>query len=142
MNDELENRKRTRGNSPNGELLSNNHERHRTDDNCHGGSSTDMQDQIQSNPKLSHDQYTVGWVCALPKEMAAATAMLDREHESLGFCRGNSNTYTLGNIGLHNIVIACLPSGQYSTVTDLRPTITLLACYRALLLFSLYKGAS
>lgn len=27
--------------------------------------------------KLSHDAYTVGWVCALPKEQTAATAMLD-----------------------------------------------------------------
>ncbi|KUI61552.1 hypothetical protein VP1G_11286 [Cytospora mali] len=115
MNDELEKRKRTRGNSPDGELLSNNHKRHRIVDNCHGGSSTDMRDQIQPKPKLSHDQYTVGWVCALPKELAAARAMLDREHESLCCCATDINTYTLGNIGLHNIAIACLPSGQYGT---------------------------
>ncbi|KAK7422447.1 hypothetical protein QQZ08_009499 [Neonectria magnoliae] len=31
----------------------------------------------------SHDDYTVGWVCALPKEQTAATAMLDHRHAGL-----------------------------------------------------------
>ncbi|TQN71668.1 putative ankyrin repeat protein, partial [Colletotrichum shisoi] len=55
----------------------------------------------------------VGWVCALPKEMTAARLMLDDLHESLAKIPGDENTYTFGNIRDHNIVIACLPSGQY-----------------------------
>ncbi|KAF5711715.1 nacht ankyrin domain-containing protein [Fusarium mundagurra] len=36
--------------------------------------------------------------------------MLDDVHDSLPTNQNDTNTYTLGNIGHHNIVIACLPS--------------------------------
>jgi nucleoside phosphorylase len=65
--------------------------------------------------KLSHDDYTIGWICALPCEMAAATAMLDERHEDLPKRRLDTNAYTLGCFGAHNVVIACLPSGNYGT---------------------------
>ncbi|KAI9368698.1 nucleoside phosphorylase domain-containing protein [Aspergillus egyptiacus] len=65
--------------------------------------------------KLEHSNYTVGWVCALPKEQTAATAMFDQIHPDLPKPRSDPNTYTLGCIGRHNIVIACLPKGQYGT---------------------------
>lgn len=58
----------------------------------------------------SHDDYTVGWVCALPLELGAATGMLDEEHEILPVGPTDSNTYTLGRIGHHNVVLACLPN--------------------------------
>ncbi|KAF3076556.1 Ankyrin repeat, PH and SEC7 domain containing protein secG [Trichoderma lentiforme] len=60
----------------------------------------------------THNEYTVGWVCALPKEQTAATAMLDQRHGDLPKPANDSNTYTLGSIGNHNIVIACLPKGH------------------------------
>ncbi|KXH51554.1 hypothetical protein CNYM01_09715 [Colletotrichum nymphaeae SA-01] len=69
----------------------------------------------QTLAKLSHEAYTVGWVCALPLEMAAARAMLDDEHQPLDMNPNDSNVYTFGSIGPHNVVIACLPSGQYGT---------------------------
>ncbi|KKP04618.1 hypothetical protein THAR02_03308 [Trichoderma harzianum] len=59
----------------------------------------------------SHADYTVGWVCALPQEQTAAIAMLDEVHESLSKPSTDTNAYTLGSIGQHNIVIACLPKG-------------------------------
>jgi nucleoside phosphorylase len=62
--------------------------------------------------ELTHNDYAVGWVCALPKEQTAATAMLDQRHADLLKPANDSNTYTLGSIGKHNIVIACLPKGQ------------------------------
>ncbi|TID04848.1 5'-methylthioadenosine/S-adenosylhomocysteine nucleosidase [Colletotrichum higginsianum] len=65
--------------------------------------------------KLSHEAYTVGWVCALPLEMAAAKAMLDDTHQPLAMNPNDSNVYTFGRVGPHNVVIACLPSGQYGT---------------------------
>ncbi|KAK1961802.1 purine and uridine phosphorylase [Colletotrichum sublineola] len=71
--------------------------------------------QLKSLIKLSHEDYTVGWVCALPLEMAAASAMLDETHEPLAMNPNDSNVYTFGRIGSHNVVIACLPSGQYGT---------------------------
>lgn len=64
---------------------------------------------------LKHADYTVGWVCALPKEMTAARAMLDEEHEDLSLPPSDRNTYSLGRIGGHNIAIACLPKGEIGT---------------------------
>ncbi|KAM6513749.1 hypothetical protein FALCPG4_014969 [Fusarium falciforme] len=63
----------------------------------------------------SNDQYTIAWICALPIEMTAARAMLDDIHEDLPRHTNDTNTYTLGGIQGHNIVIACLPIGQYGT---------------------------
>ncbi|KAK6827461.1 serine/threonine-protein kinase ripk4 [Apiospora arundinis] len=65
--------------------------------------------------QLQHHAYTVGWVCALPKEQTAATAMLDEIHLNLPKPPTDLNTYTLGSIGGHNIVIACLPKGRIGT---------------------------
>ncbi|KAL5089578.1 hypothetical protein Trisim1_005272 [Trichoderma cf. simile WF8] len=61
----------------------------------------------------SYEDYSVGWICALPKEQTAATAMLDERHPGLPKPMNDTNTYTLGSIGSHNVVIACLPKGQY-----------------------------
>ncbi|KAJ5273735.1 Pfs NACHT and ankyrin domain protein [Penicillium angulare] len=60
--------------------------------------------------RLRHDAYTIGWVCALPKEQTAARVMLDEEHEPLPTPRNDHNAYTLGSICGHNVVIACLPN--------------------------------
>jgi nucleoside phosphorylase len=64
---------------------------------------------------LSHHDYTVGWVCALPDELTAAQEMLDEEHQDLPPNHNDSNIYTLGSIGAHNVVLACLPAGQTGT---------------------------
>jgi nucleoside phosphorylase len=63
-------------------------------------------------PALSHQDYTVGWICALSTELIAAMAMLDEEHLPLEQHAQDNNIYTLGRIGEHNVVIACLPAGQ------------------------------
>lgn len=63
----------------------------------------------------THTDYTVGWVCALPKEFIAAVAMLDERHDDLPRQPNDHNAYTLGRIGLHNIVVACLPKGEIGT---------------------------
>jgi nucleoside phosphorylase len=62
--------------------------------------------------RLRHEEYTIGWVCALPVELAAAQEMLDEEHEDLEQDENDNNIYALGQIGKHNIVLACLPAGQ------------------------------
>ncbi|KAL2818213.1 hypothetical protein BDW59DRAFT_165545 [Aspergillus cavernicola] len=66
---------------------------------------------------LSYQDYTVGWICALSIEMAAAKAMLDEVHADLPARRSDDNTYILGRIGSHNIVITCLPSGRYGAIS-------------------------
>src|ERR1700722_9682607 len=61
------------------------------------------------------EDYTVGWITALPIELAVAAEMLDEEHQDLPQDLDDANLYTLGHIGEHNIVIACLPAGQPGT---------------------------
>ncbi|KAH0556700.1 hypothetical protein GP486_005513 [Trichoglossum hirsutum] len=61
---------------------------------------------------LAKGDYTVGWICALSTELTAALAMLDEIHPSLPRSSSDTNTYVLGRIGAHNIVIACLPQGR------------------------------
>lgn len=65
--------------------------------------------------RLRHEDYSVGWVCALPIELAAAKLMLDEEHQHLEQDRNDTNLYTLGRIAEHNVVIVCLPAGQTGT---------------------------
>ena len=60
--------------------------------------------------------YTVGWICALSTEMVAAQAFLDQEHQKFTENSQNDhNSYTLGRIGAHNVVLAPLPEGVYGT---------------------------
>lgn len=67
-----------------------------------------------SNP----DNYTIGWICAVGAELVAAQAFLDEKHDAPANIPVNdNNTYTLGSIGNHNIVIAALPHWQYGLVT-------------------------
>lgn len=73
-------------------------------------------DQSHST-KFTYNDYIVGWVCALPKEQTAATAMLDEIHLDLPKPSNDHNTYTLGSISKHNIVIACLLKGKVGTAS-------------------------
>jgi len=57
-------------------------------------------------------EYKVGWICALPFEAAAAEAMLDSRHPDLPFDPYDSTLYTLGCVGPHNVVVACLPRSR------------------------------
>ncbi|KAJ5715197.1 uncharacterized protein N7483_012378 [Penicillium malachiteum] len=81
---------------------------------------------------LSHDHYTVGWICALPLEMAAAKLMMDSIHPSLPSPSTDQNTYILGNIGEHNIVIACLPGGAYGNVSAATVAMQLLSTFHSI----------
>jgi nucleoside phosphorylase len=62
--------------------------------------------------QLTHQDYSIGWVCALKEELTAATVMLDMEHAELPKPSSDPNEYTLGSIADHNIAIACLPDGD------------------------------
>ncbi|KAF4444217.1 ankyrin repeat domain-containing 50 [Fusarium acutatum] len=69
-----------------------------------------------SRRKIVLKEFTVGWVCALPIELAAAQEILDERYQDLSYQDANdTNLYTLGRIGIHNVVIACLPAGQLGT---------------------------
>ncbi|KAJ9235265.1 hypothetical protein DTO169E5_6231 [Paecilomyces variotii] len=67
----------------------------------------------QQSP-YANDEYTVGWICALPPEFAAAKGMLDEEHGEPQTLQASAddNPYFLGSIGKFKVVIACLPLHQ------------------------------
>ncbi|KAI1049171.1 hypothetical protein LB506_004654 [Fusarium annulatum] len=69
----------------------------------------------QDEQETIHDRYTVAWICALHIEMAAARAMLDEEHADCPRKANDMNSYVLGSIKNHNVVIACLPTDHYGT---------------------------
>ena len=78
----------------------------------------------------SPDSYTIAWIAALPMERAAAEAMLDEEHAApTAFTRHqtDTNVYTWGRVGEHNIVIASLASGVYGTTSAATTASSLLA---------------
>jgi nucleoside phosphorylase len=75
-----------------------------------------VQTQMTDRPKreLVHEDYTVGWICAIATEYVAAQAFLDKEHDRPEYVFPNDNNdYTLGRVGKHNVVIAVLPEGEY-----------------------------
>ncbi|PVH81398.1 hypothetical protein DL98DRAFT_559917 [Cadophora sp. DSE1049] len=89
----------------------------------------------------SRDDYTVGWVCALPIELAAAKATLDRVHDSLPL-KWNSdenNDYILGSLQGHNVVVACPRSRMCGKMSLANVTTQLHASYRSVR-FSLMVG--
>ncbi|KFA68334.1 hypothetical protein S40285_09510 [Stachybotrys chlorohalonatus IBT 40285] len=62
--------------------------------------------------------YTVGWISAIPIESVAARQFLDELHEAPEHvAQHDNNVYILGKIGRHNVVMATLPKGEYGTVS-------------------------
>ncbi|KAG8629870.1 hypothetical protein KVT40_001489 [Elsinoe batatas] len=61
---------------------------------------------------MNHSDYRVAWICPLAKERSAAVSLLDDIHPTLSPRDGDSNIYTYGRMGKHNVVIAHLPSGS------------------------------
>jgi nucleoside phosphorylase len=57
---------------------------------------------------LTHESYTIAFICPMGVELAAVTAMLDKCHPDLPSTR-DQNSYTLGQIGAHNVVVAVMP---------------------------------
>jgi nucleoside phosphorylase len=67
---------------------------------------------MSASQTIRIEDYTIGWVCALFTELAAAQDMLDERHSDAYGNGLDTNTYTLGSIGALKVVIACLPDGQ------------------------------
>ncbi|EGU85726.1 hypothetical protein FOXB_03759 [Fusarium oxysporum f. sp. conglutinans Fo5176] len=74
------------------------------------GDSSELCMTDQKRPKVDLGKYSVGWICALDIELTAAESMLDALHGTCDQDTHDSNTYILGSIGQHNVVLACLPN--------------------------------
>lgn len=92
-----------------------NRETNNNEEPVSGETKRRREDRESHSTELTHSDFTVGWVCALSKEQTAATAMLDQIHADLPKPPDDPNTYTLGSINKHNIVVACLPEGGIGT---------------------------
>ncbi|KLJ13058.1 hypothetical protein EMPG_11985 [Blastomyces silverae] len=91
--------------------------------------------------RLRLSDFQIGWICALPIEAAAARMMLDKDFGVLGKQDAKDpNIYTLGTIGKHNVVIACLPAGQIGLVSAATVANNMLRTFPQSLRFGLMVG--
>lgn len=61
--------------------------------------------------------FTVGWISAIPTEFVAAQQFLDEIYEEPEVAQHDDNAYVLGRIHRHNVVLAVMPIGNYGTTT-------------------------
>ncbi|KAG9681488.1 pfs domain-containing protein, partial [Aureobasidium melanogenum] len=80
--------------------------------------------------EFSSEDYTIGIICALPTELAAATEMLDDEYPRLPQKPGDNNYYEYGRIGGHNVVIGTLPSGSSGLVSAAGVALNMKSSFR------------
>ncbi|KAK4497731.1 hypothetical protein PRZ48_010384 [Zasmidium cellare] len=67
-----------------------------------------------SPKRLNKEDYTVGWICALPiPELQASRLLFDGdEHEDVILGHDTLHQYVYGEMNGHNIVMGCLPASQ------------------------------
>lgn len=83
--------------------------------------------------QFRNNEYTIGWICALSSEMAAAEAMLDVVHGApLDRSRTDTNNYCLGQIKDHKVVLACLPAGSQGVTSAARVAEQLLSSFESI----------
>lgn len=70
------------------------------------------------------NDYTVGYICSIETEYLAAVASLEERHDGFGLIPPNgiisphdTNDYTFGKIGKHNVVIAISPKRDWGLAT-------------------------
>ncbi|PLB52319.1 purine and uridine phosphorylase [Aspergillus steynii IBT 23096] len=67
---------------------------------------------MQRSPYFN-DEYTIGWISGCHEELVVAMAMLDEEHGiPQSIPEEDPNSYHLGGIGEHKVVITFLPAGE------------------------------
>ncbi|KAL5341658.1 hypothetical protein BJX70DRAFT_42563 [Aspergillus crustosus] len=83
-----------------------------------------------SNAVLNHDAYTVGWAATLPCEVDAARLVLDEEHDESSTGTHDPNSYLLGRMGVHNVVIAYPPLGRSGIASAARVVTNMTQSFR------------
>ncbi|KAL6820195.1 hypothetical protein J3E69DRAFT_341379 [Trichoderma sp. SZMC 28015] len=90
-------------------------------------------------PPPARQEFQIGWICALPIEVAAAKEMLDENYGILDEQDSNdTNSYTLGRIGKHYVAIAGL--GQYGTTSATTVAINMMRTFSQSLRIGLMVG--
>lgn len=60
---------------------------------------------MDSLGRLTHDDYTIAFICPMGVELAPVEVMLNKEHRHLS----RSLNYILGCMGNHNVVVTVMP---------------------------------
>ncbi|KAH9225991.1 hypothetical protein K456DRAFT_1775794 [Colletotrichum gloeosporioides 23] len=103
------------------------------DDNNTSGADSNSGPLKRDRSSEPVEDYRVGWVCALPLEIAAAKGMLNQVHPNLAQQDpADHNSYILGQVQGHNIVITCLPAGIYRTTTAATVAKDLLQTFKSI----------
>ncbi len=79
-----------------------------------------MDSGLPTQKSPSKDKYTVGWIATSTTERAAAEALLDEQHDKPSDfmkLQNDTNSYSWGRIGVHNVVIASLPAGMDGSIS-------------------------
>ncbi|RAK88849.1 purine and uridine phosphorylase, partial [Aspergillus costaricaensis CBS 115574] len=89
---------------------------------------------VSNIPKLRlyNEAYTVALICPLEVELSAARYMLDDEHASLPRDEYDPNTYVLGSLSGHNVVLASLPKGSQGIASAATVAIHLVRTFPAI----------
>jgi nucleoside phosphorylase len=86
--------------------------------------------ETDEKKRLSHDEYTVGWICVLQSELNAARALLDEQHDRLPSAAKDDNSYLLGRMAGHNVAIAFTGSGNYGTNAAAQTAVHMIRTFR------------
>ncbi|KAM0254596.1 hypothetical protein ACHAQJ_006632 [Trichoderma viride] len=81
---------------------------------------------------LTIEDYTVGIICALPKELRAVRTLFDESYDKFENFPQDTNQYSFGAIGQHNVVAACLPWNDYGTISGATITTNMKRSFPAL----------
>ncbi|KAF3312299.1 hypothetical protein TWF173_007278 [Orbilia oligospora] len=68
-------------------------------------------------PSPCPEDFTIGWVSAIPAELAAAQAMFDEVYEDLDSIKEIGAIYSYGRIQGHNVVVGSLPDSGYGKIS-------------------------
>ena len=102
--------------------------------------------QSSASKILRRSVYTIGLINALSFEFTATLAILDERHEQPEDYEKNpkdTNRYTWGRIGKHNVVVTLLPAGKMgkvSTATTATPLVSAFPWIRVCLLIGIGGG--
>ncbi|KAK6538391.1 hypothetical protein TWF694_011270 [Orbilia ellipsospora] len=77
--------------------------------------------ESSTGSNITLEDYHIGVICALSKELMAVRALFDAPGETS--LKNDSNSYVLGAISHHNVVATCLPSGMTGHPTGAHPGV-------------------
>lgn len=85
---------------------------------------------VDEKKRLSHEAYTIGWICVLKCELNAAKALLDEQHEQLPLAPKDDNSYLLGRMAGHNVAIAFTGLGNMGTTAAAQTAVQMIRTFR------------